>query len=68
LRAALKGRVRWDQAARHPREVLARVSYLLAFAPDLAPARSLAARWLGAGDDSPAGLTLAVERLREIAA
>lgn len=68
LRAALKGRVRWDQVTRHPREVLARASYLLAFAPDLGPARSLAARWLGAVDDSPAGVALAVERLREIAA
>ena len=68
LRAVIHGRVHWDQVARHPREVLARVSYLLAFTTDLPAARALADHWLAGGDDSPSGVGRALERLREIAA
>jgi rhamnosyltransferase len=67
-RAAAHRFIAWKLAARHPRETLARVATLLAFAPDRARARGWAAHALAAASDHPDDVERALLCARDIAA
>jgi rhamnosyltransferase len=67
-RAAAHQFVAWRLAGRHPRETLARVATLLAFAPDRVRARGWAAHALAAVSDHPNDVERALISARDIAA
>jgi hypothetical protein len=67
-RAAARRFVAWRFAVHHPRETLARVATLLAFAPDRVRARGWAAHVLAAASDHPNDVERALLSARDIAA
>jgi hypothetical protein len=67
-RAALAKRIGWSAARRHPRDALARVSVVLAYAEDRSAARAWAQRLLKSSSARSEDVSAALERLREVAA
>ncbi|MBI5534517.1 MAG: glycosyltransferase [Deltaproteobacteria bacterium] len=68
VKAARHGVMSWRHAWRHPREILARASALLAFEPDLPRACAQAGLLLGIRDASSTSVARGLERLRDVGA